>query len=694
MINMEMPARAWANATERQRNTALLVTVVLAAALPYLNSLGNGFAFDDTFIVQNNARVHNIRAWRDIWLLPYWPSLGRELGLYRPLTIFLFAVEWIIGRGARWPFHLANVLFHTTASVLGFYLLARLGATRVAAMIGAVIFAVHPVHTEAVANIVGQAELTATCLVLGACLVYASRPDGVELDWRRRITIAVLYATALLAKESAVVLPGLIVLLDFIQRRVTLTRRGFVEYLHGVAFPILSLVLVLLVYLSVRYVALDGTLTGVDAGPALPYLKEHRVLNAFRAFPEYLRLLFWPADLTVDYVPATVFFVTSFTLMVAVGFALIAAMVALMIAVPWIPLIGAAPAWFLISISPVSNIFFPIGVLIAERTLYLPSVALSIFIAFAVMHVRAHATPRDLRTGVAVLACVVLALGVRTWIRNPDWKNTDRVQKAVFRDHPESYHAQWGRALVAWDNGWLDEAGQWFELTHRTYPRDSGMLATYGAFLMAVGEDDKALPLAKLSHEMHPFMQNSIALLAFLYITTRQYDSALVVISRAESQQLPLAMTMAMRAYVYQGQGRMHEAVAAWRETTTRMTSGNAIAYGYLARALAYAGRQEEAQDAIARGVAIVKDSTFRNTLELTGAAISNGCYKPEHATRNGDLYGPPNLPACDVLGSWFDRATLLQGATFSQFAIPRRLITSIRARTKLPKAVPDKELQ
>jgi tetratricopeptide (TPR) repeat protein len=709
-MNSPLPgARAWENASERQRRNAIIMLVIAAAVVPYLNALWNGFAFDDTFIIQTNARVHNLRAWRDIWLTPYWPALGRELGLYRPLTIFLFAIQWAAGHGARWVFHGVNIALHATASVLVLLLLVRLGAARAAALLGALVFAVHPVHTEAVANMVGQAELTATCFVLAACLIYAGREDGVTLDWKRRAWIIALYAIALLAKESAVVLPGLLVLIDFVQRRVALSKRGALEYLGAVAFPILGLVTVLLIYLSIRYHALGGTLTGVDAGPAFPYLKEHHVLNAFRAFPEYLRVLFWPADLTVDYVPATVFFVTSFTMMTVIGLLLMAGMTALMITVPWLPVIGAAPAWFLISISPVSNFFFPIGVLVAERTLYLPSVALSILVAFVATHfIRvAEAAPapadrgeirtshtNELRVGALLLGCAILAMAVRTWIRNPDWKNSTTVQQAVFRDHPESYHAQWGRALVSWDNGKLDEAGKWFELTKRTYPRDSGMLATYGAFLMSVGEDDKALPLVRQSHDMHPFMPNSTALLAFLFITTRQPDSALAMIAKGERLELPLAMTLPMRAYVYQSQGRIEMAVAAWKQVTTRMTSGNAIAYAYLARALAYAGRQDEARDAIRKGTAATRDSVFKATLAAVDTAVTAGCYRAEDAPKIGDLYGPPNRPACDPLGSWFDRATLLQGATFSQFAIPRRIITSVRARTKIDKSLPEKTLQ
>ena len=668
---------AWSGMSDVWQWRTLLLAVFVAALIPYLNSLSNGFAFDDAFIIQNNARVHNIRAWRDIWLTPYWPSLGAELGLYRPLSIFLYAVQWAAGDSARWVFHLSNVLLHALVSTLLFVLLTRFAA-RVPALIGALVFAVHPVHTEAVANVVGQAELTAAALVLVACIIHAKRPEGTAVSWGRRVTITVLYAVALLAKESAVVLPGLLVLIDCMQRRIRLDAKGWRTYVSDMALPILLLVITLAAYLALRYAALGGTITGLDAGPAFPYLKEHRLLNAFRAFPEYLRLLFFPADLTVDYAPATVFAVESWTLMAVVGCALLIGLVVLAATTPWNPLIGAAPAWFIIAISPVSNIFFPIGVLIAERTLYLPSVGLSILVTFLAAHVAATATQQGRRVAALVLTGVLLAAGLRTWVRNPDWKNTDAVQAALFRDHPESYHAQWARALVHWDNAQFREADIWFRLAYRTYPRDSGMMSTYAAFLTAMGRDSAALPLVEKSYEMHPFMLNATALLSFLYITNGQPDRAFDVIRHGERTGFPSAVSLPLRAYAHQGLGQIDEAAAAWQVLANRLRpeNGRWLAYAFLARTRAYAGQDSAARAAISQGVAAAPDTASAAMVQRVGAAIDRGCFDdPANARLLTDLYGPPADPTCAPLNGWFDHAAHMQRASFSQFAIPLRIV-------------------
>ena len=193
----------------------------LAAAtfVAYLSALPNGFAFDDVPIIVQNPRVHHLTWLHALLLQPYWPIYGRGLGLYRPLTTFGYAVQWALTGGVAPWFHVVNVLMHVAVVVLLFQLLRRV-VGQTPAFFGALVFAVHPVHVEAVANVVGQAELGAAIGVIAACLVFAARPEGLRVGGGRLVALAALYALALGYKESAIVAPALLVVLDFAQRRV------------------------------------------------------------------------------------------------------------------------------------------------------------------------------------------------------------------------------------------------------------------------------------------------------------------------------------------------------------------------------------------------------------------------------------------------------------------------------------------
>src|SRR5690606_37652694 len=106
------------------------------------------------------------------------------------------------------------------------------------------------------------------------------------------------------AKESAIVLPGLLVALDVAQRRVLLARQSVVDYARAMAMPTFLLAAAAVLYLAVRVDVL-GSIGGTHAAPAMPFLRtDDRILTAFRAWPEYVRLLFFPLDLSADYSPA------------------------------------------------------------------------------------------------------------------------------------------------------------------------------------------------------------------------------------------------------------------------------------------------------------------------------------------------------------------------------------------------------
>jgi protein O-mannosyl-transferase len=613
--------------TEIKRTHAILA-VAIAAVIVYANSIANGFAYDDLWIILRNDRVHQLRDLSKIWLTPYWPSFGSELGLYRPFAIFAFALEWAVGGGAPWFFHLVNVLLHALVSVMVFVLIEKL-FSRTAAFAGALVFAVHPLHTEAVANVVGQNELWAALGVLGACLVYISRPEGLALQPKRTAAILALYAVSLLAKESAVVLPGLLVLLDFVQQRAQGDRPGLMRYARSILPLVIGSTLVLGAYLLLRHSVL-GNLAGTDAAPGLPYLREeYRLLNAFRAWPEFVRLLFFPLDLTVDYAPGVVLPVESFTPMVLLGMLLVFVVVLLALSTPRAPRAGIVAGWFLITILPVANFFFPIGVLIAERTLYMPSLAVCFMAGFAweaaVKSVERETRRLALAAGLAILAF----FGIRTAIRNPDWDSLQSVWRSLSRDHPESYRSQWLNAIGMWNQGRPDLAEKYFEIAYKIWPRDSQMLAEWGNFYIGQRRYDKAIPLLEQARDMTPFVPRTHEFLAYAYLYAGRPQEALETALHAHQMASSHpSINLPTIAGAHEQLGQHEQAADAWAETV-KLKSGNLwLNWAMLARAQARAGRREEALRSA--DVALNKTNNEPKSTEAVRklkTAINGNCY-------------------------------------------------------------------
>src|SRR5437867_5917457 len=250
---------------------------------------------DDLYIIVWNPLVHSVQgAWRAFGG-PYWPpDLGGQM--YRPLPLATFAVDWTIAHGHPVWFHAMNLLWHAGVAVIVFLVALRFASPEGTgdqgvrtALAAGLVFAVHPVHVEAVANVVGRAELMAAA---GVCLaVYAAvvRQDVL-------LSGAALLL-GLLSKENAVAAPALIGWAWL----VGLSRPSRRRMLAFAA----SWVIIAGAYLAIRGVVLHPYARLYAIAPV--FLGESGFsgrLTAIAALGDVLRLLVCPLTLRVDYSPA------------------------------------------------------------------------------------------------------------------------------------------------------------------------------------------------------------------------------------------------------------------------------------------------------------------------------------------------------------------------------------------------------
>lgn len=517
----------------RTRWTALALAV-LAAGI-YAHAAGNRFALDDEFIVVQNQRAHQIDSIPALVRNPYWPDSPARLGLYRPLTVATYALEWDLWDGNPLPFHLTNIALHALVTVLTFLLLVPL-VGRPGAAAGAAVFAVHPVHVEAVANVVGRAELLATAFVLAAALLYQHlRADRTEPPGRRHrlwggaVAVAVLYFLGLASKEIAVTLPGLLVVLEAGRGRPVegSSWRAVVGRLWGRWPVFLSLAGALAVYLWVRSGVL-GTPVGNDAAGFLqPLTGGERLLSAVAVWPEYLRLMLFPAHLAADYSPGVLMPVTGFGLRAALGLLVGGLAVGVGVAV-WRRerAIALGVAWFAVAVFPVSNLVIPIGVLLAERTLYLPSVGLALAVGGG-WHWLAAARPSWRRATVGGLGALLLLGGARTWARTPTWRDTSTVMATLARDHPESFRVRWLQADRLRQAGRTDQALAEYRRALDLVPLHYQLRFQYGVALMGAGRLEEAIHEFRSARDAVPELPDAHVLLMVALLRAHRPQDAI-----------------------------------------------------------------------------------------------------------------------------------------------------------------------
>jgi hypothetical protein len=192
---------------------ALALAGLLLAAVIYLPALRNGFAYDDAIVIQHHPQV-TAHAWGALWTSPYHVGRGMHVptGIYRPLTVASYALDHRLFGGGPTGFHATSILWHGIATALVVLLALRFGLRERGALVGGLLFAVHPVHVEAVAALAGRSDLLTTALALGAVLAALPAPGG-----RPRPALAgVFLGAALFAKEAALPIAALLPALPWI----------------------------------------------------------------------------------------------------------------------------------------------------------------------------------------------------------------------------------------------------------------------------------------------------------------------------------------------------------------------------------------------------------------------------------------------------------------------------------------------
>jgi tetratricopeptide (TPR) repeat protein len=404
----------------------------------------------------------------------------------------------------------------------------------------------------------------------------------------------------MLAKESAIVLPALLVAVDLAHERARGSRTPLIAHARAILPPIVLLAPVALAFLGLRVYVL-GSVTGEHAAPWLPFLREDgRIFVAFRAWLEYVRLLFWPMDLSADYSPGVILPVTSFTPAVLAGAGFLAATVIFTLALPRRPDVGLPAAWFLFAILPVSNLLVPVGIVVAERTLYLPSLAVSIAAAYAWTGLERNEHRRHARKLAVAAAAVILVLfGGRSVLRNPEWESTDTILAALLRDHPESYRAQWYAGHRASQRGDLEAAAEHWALACRLWPRDAVLLTECGVHYLRAAQPHMAVAYLEASRAMTPGVARTEGLLAEAYLLTNRPHDALRAAELASRLGPPDPAMPEVRARALMMLGEYEQAAAEARTAIGRAPEARWTTWAFYARLLAMAGSPDAAAAAL-----------------------------------------------------------------------------------------------
>jgi len=474
-------------AAVREHGLGLLVIAAIAGAV-YLNGIGAPFHWDDDWLIRENAGIRDLRNVPTFFAPGYWQKFYTDFFRsfpgrgYRPVAEISFAVDHAIWGLDPRGFHLTNLLVHIANCGLVYFLTYRIFGHRRVAIFGTLLFAVHPLHTEAVVWSKVRSQLLALTFLLVSVLLYAryTAPGRKRAGLALYLGSFAAFGLAILCKATAIITPALIALYIwcFVPRQ---RWRGALLGLLPFAGAVMAL-------FSIN--PLNPNL------PRTPYPVMMYVAAIVVVLGEYSRLFVAPVGLSLhrawhtaaghmySQLPGAAPFVLA-----VIGGGILALRRSRK------ALFGLG--WYVIALTPAFRVAF-MGRQIAESRMYGPSIGLCMIFGL-LLHRLAGLSPTWLparalpRAAVGLCVLVVGVCSGLTVARNADWGNSFGLWLDTVEKNPASYHAQLAVAKGYFDRGDFEKASEHLENAFETRPQDAQALRQLGDIYEQMGQDDEAM---------------------------------------------------------------------------------------------------------------------------------------------------------------------------------------------------------
>lgn len=412
----------------KSKTFKLIILSIVCFAF-YGNTISNGYTLDDGLVISDNQFVKKgVNGIHEIFTHDsFYGCIGENVkllsgGRYRPLSLLTFAIEFQIFGLNPHISHFVNILFLVLIVILLFKLLDKLFSQYLKqngfldfAFITTLLFIVHPVHTEAIANIKGRDELMALAGSLSAALLILKYIDSNRFGYLVFGFIA--FFLALLSKENSVSFVAIIPLSIYFYKNVK-----WYKYLLSSA----PLIIACILFFILRKTALGEIGQPPDELLNNPFLNAEileRYATILYTLGMYIKLLFWPHPLTYDYYPWHIGLMNRNSAYVIISlFIYISIITYALFKLTKKSIVSFGILFYIITLSPVSNIFIQVGTFMSERFIFMPSIGFLIIIGW-LWHTKVSPFIRLNYLRIAILTTLLLFCFVKTYSRNKVWKD-------------------------------------------------------------------------------------------------------------------------------------------------------------------------------------------------------------------------------------------------------------------------------
>ena len=430
----------------------------------YSNSFKGDFLFDDIEAVVKNQDVVGNSSLKEIFSHNFWgQKMGDKRALhfsYRPITILSFKLNYLLGGLSTWGYHFFNAFLHMCVSLL-FFMFSQVIFKKYffcLSFIAAMIFSLHPIHTEAVSSVVGRAELLAAFFSLLACLTYfkAVREKKKKIySWTFFFLSLFLLLLSLISKETGITLLAILIIYDLLQDKniFDLKSLSFKKIISLSSVRRVSLLLLFLIGIFFIRISLHK-------GDSVVYDKLTIPANHLKSFQSrfmtkasynawHLRLLAIPYPLSADRSTKSLPLIHSFfdlsnlqTLLCLLSLFLLLFYILKMKNLEKKKAYILSLSLMLIPFIPCTGWLFDVGFVTAERVLYLPSLGFSLLFALFLLDLYQKFSYSRLKVLAPIIFTVSsLCYAEITWNRNKDWQSEEKIFLSTLKHYPNNARA-------------------------------------------------------------------------------------------------------------------------------------------------------------------------------------------------------------------------------------------------------------
>jgi tetratricopeptide (TPR) repeat protein len=573
------------NKIEKKSNLLwVYFTIALAVFVLYSNTLSNGYVLDDFSVIKENNIVNQgTKNLGQIFKTSYRAGyLNVNDGLYRPLSLAMFAVEWKISPDNPALGHFINLIIYIFCGIILFKTLQRLlpQLHQLIVLATVLLFIAHPIHTEVVGNIKSRDELLCflfSFLSIYYVLKYIDESKAVSL-----VISSVSLFLAFLAKESAILtLPILLTMLVFFRKDAM---SKLIEITACIFIPFIVYMLirkgVLDSFAGIQSVTLIDNPIGAQANIVIKLMGSMQVLG------EYMQLFVLPHPLIYDYSYNSIPLENGFTLPAIIGIAIVLGMIALIfITYKKHPIVSFSLIFIFAALSLYTNIFFTIGAAKAERFTFLASLGYCLILAYLIAKLlklevnKSDFNPSKSKFFYVTTGLILLLYSAKTISRNADWKDNltlythdvdlnpnsakthyylgneiikkiaeeekdslkritflkkgiEEVRKsvAIFPQYSDGY-TQIGVGFYKMNN--MDSAAVYFNKGLEYNPTNSVALSNLGAYYFNKGRYAEAIQIYDKTLRLNPRFIDAMVNLGSCYGASGRFDDAIIWFSKA-----------------------------------------------------------------------------------------------------------------------------------------------------------------